>query len=136
MVSICLEYVEDSADMIYLYCSFEPNVISADVFYRINGVCVRKHNINNAPGNHPVYTTTVENQSTVIQILMDDLKAIKQLCDNYQKPMPTEIKVYYNVNNKSLDAKYKYDPVYSNDPVKTADDVFDEWFLEEEQLDK
>lgn len=42
--------------------------------------------------------------------------------------MPTEIKLIYDVKKNSLKAEYKYDLVYSNDPVKTADDIAMEWF--------
>ena len=33
MVSICLEYVENKADKIYIYASFEANVMTPDYFY-------------------------------------------------------------------------------------------------------
>ena len=42
--------------------------------------------------------------------------------------MPTEIKLIYDVKKNSLKAEYKYNLVYSNDPVKTADDIAMEWF--------
>ena len=32
MVSICMEYVEKRAERIYIYCSFEDNVISSVFF--------------------------------------------------------------------------------------------------------
>ena len=48
MVSICLEYVENKADKIYIYCSFEERVISCDFFYCINGKVGRKHRLNDA----------------------------------------------------------------------------------------
>lgn len=34
MVAICLEYVENQADAIYIYCSYEPDMYSFDVFYK------------------------------------------------------------------------------------------------------
>ena len=131
MVSICLEYVENYADMIYIYGSCEPNVLTADVFFKINGACMRKHQLNDAPGNHPEYTTTPENQKTVLEVLMGDLKGIQQVCEMYQKPMPTEMKLFYNVQTGAFDAEYKYEPVYSNDYEKTSSDIVDEWFAEE-----
>ncbi len=131
MVSICVEYVENYADMIYIYCSCEPNVMAADVFFKVNGTCVRKHQLNEAPGNHPEYTTTLENQQMVLEILMGDLKGIQQVCEKYQKPMPTEMKLFYNVQSGSFDAEYKYEPVFSDDSDKTSHDVVDEWFAAE-----
>ena len=36
MVEICLEYVEDRAEKIYIYCSFEGGVQSCNFFYKVN----------------------------------------------------------------------------------------------------
>lgn len=131
MVSICLEYCENCADMIYIYASCEEGVMSTNVFYRINGMCLHKHKLNDAPGEHPVYTTSADNQRTVSRIMMDDLQKIRELCDEEGKPLPAEMRLYYDVKKNSLDARYKYDPVWSNDPDKSWNDVFLEWFEEE-----
>lgn len=48
MVSICLEYVSNNADTIFIYCSFEEKVISSDFFFLINGKVVRKNKLNDA----------------------------------------------------------------------------------------
>ena len=42
MVEICLEYVEDRAEKIYIYCSFEGGVQSCNFFYKVNGKVVKK----------------------------------------------------------------------------------------------
>ena len=44
--------------------------------------------------------------------------------------MPTELKLIYDVKSGKLQAEYKYDLVYSDDEVKTADDIAEEWFDE------
>jgi hypothetical protein len=43
-----LEYVENHADDIYIYCSYEPAMYAFDVIYKINGHVVLKNNLNNA----------------------------------------------------------------------------------------
>lgn len=48
MVSICLEYVENKADKIYLYASFESNVMTPNYFYDIGGTILNKHKLNDA----------------------------------------------------------------------------------------
>ena len=131
MVDICLEYAENYTDMIYIYCSCEPDIMAADVFYRINGECLRKNKINDAPGEHPTYTTTAENQRTVIKVLMEDLDKIKALCEEHNRPMPTQMKLYFNGKTRAFDANYIYDIVCSNDSEKLPTDVFSEWFIEE-----
>lgn len=34
MISICLEYAEDRAEKIYIYCSYENGMISGDFFIK------------------------------------------------------------------------------------------------------
>ena len=131
MIDICLEYIEDYADMIYIYCSTERNTLSADFFYRINGKCIEKEKVNEAEGPHPHYTSDLDNIFKVIEILVEDLEKLKSVCGKYSKPVPTEIKLYYDVKKRSLDGKYKYEAVYSMYKDKLSDDVFEEWFNEE-----
>ncbi|WP_249872884.1 DUF600 domain-containing protein [Oceanobacillus saliphilus] len=132
MVAICLEYVESRAEKIFIYCSFEAKVISSDFFYCINGKVVRKHKLNDAI-NNPIdfqYDTSGERQSGVLNILNNNIKEMIKLCEEYNREMPSEIKLIYNVVNNSLKADYKYDIVFSNHPDKTADDISMEWFEE------
>lgn len=133
MVSICLEYVENKADIIYIYCSFEEGVISSDYFYCINNKVVRKHKLNDAItmdlGKFR-YDTSVARQKSVMYIINEDIEKLYKICNQYNNEMPTEIKLVYDVNKNSLKADYKYDLVYSNDPIKTADDIALEWFEE------
>lgn len=130
MVSICLEYVEDRAEKIYIYCSCEERIISSDFFYCIEGKIKERHKLNNDMNkcNNYIYDTSPERQDAVLEILIEDIKKMKSLCNEYKREMPTEIKLIYDVEKNSLKAEYKYDIVYSNDPVKTADDIAMEWF--------
>ncbi|MCR3757937.1 hypothetical protein KYB31_02855 [Clostridium felsineum] len=131
MVSICLEYAENKANKIYIYCSFEENMISSDFFYNINDKIVRKHKLNDAVNiemNRFRYDTSVERQKGVLNIINEDIEKIYRLCKEYKREMPTEIKLIYDVNKNSLTAEYKYDLIYSTDSIKTADDIAIEWF--------
>jgi hypothetical protein len=129
MVSICLEYVENRAEQIFIYCSFEEKVISSDFFYYINGEVVRKHKLNEAIDNYEFqYDTSIERQKGVMNIINENIEEMIKLCEEHNKDMPSEIKIIYNVHNNSLKAEYKYDLVYSNQADKTADEVSMEWF--------
>jgi hypothetical protein len=132
MVSICLEYVHDRAEVIYIYCSFEEKVISSDFFFLINGKLVRKHKLNDALNDSKgfQYDTSVDRQKGALNIINEDIERIYRLCNEYKRDMPTEIKMVYDVLKNSLTAEYKHELVYSNDPVKTADDISKEWFEE------
>ena len=64
----------------------------------------------------------------VMAILNEDMVALRKLCEEHQREMPTQIKLIYDVVANSLNADYRYDIIYSNDKNKMADDVLDEWY--------
>lgn len=136
MVAICLEYVENEAEDIYVYCSYEPEMYVFDVFYKINNQFVFKHNLNDAVdstsrGNKAlIYDTSEQRQDTVLNVGLENLEKIHEKCKEYRREMPTEIKLHYNVNKNSLKGKYRYDFVYSNDEELLPDDIFELWFEE------
>ncbi|UJW59598.1 DUF600 domain-containing protein [Bacillus sp. A116_S68] len=132
MVSICLEYVENRADEIYIYCSFEEKTISCDFFYCIDGKIVERNKLNDVIDSEEgfKYDTSGNRQTGVLKILNEDIKEMIKLCEEYNKEMPTEIKLIYNVVDNTLKADYRYDVVYSNHPEKLPHDVSMEWFEE------
>lgn len=137
MVDICLEYVENEAEDIYIYCSYEPEMYVFDVFFKINNQFVFKHNLNdaikstsNVDKKELKYDTSEERQEAVLDIGLENLEKIHEKCKEYDREMPTEIKLHYNVRQNSLNGKYKYDLVYSNDEELLPDDIVDLWFEE------
>jgi hypothetical protein len=133
MVSICLEYASDRADKIYIYCSHEGSSVFCNFFYRINGIMLRKHKLNDAILNSNdgfFYEIDEERQDKALEIINEDLDKIAELCKKFNRPMPTEMKLVYDVKKNSIVAKYKYDLIYSIIPNKTPDDVEKEWFDE------
>ncbi|TGA96139.1 DUF600 domain-containing protein [Sporolactobacillus shoreae] len=135
MVSICLEYVENKADDIYIYCSYEPKMYVFDVFYKINGKFVHKHQLNDATSGltgqkNIIYDVSRERQRNLLKIGNEDLKLIHKKCKEFNRAMPTEMKLHYNVKLNSLKGKYRYDLVYSNDEELLPDDIFDSWLEE------
>lgn len=137
MVAICLEYVENEAEDIYIYCSYEPEMYVFDVFFKINGQFVFKHNLNDAVNSTStigkkasVYDTSEQRQEAVLDIGLENLEKIHEKCKEYGREMPTEIKLHYNVKQNSLRGKYRYDLVYSNNEELLPDDIFESWFEE------
>ncbi|WP_291584021.1 hypothetical protein [Clostridium sp. UBA6640] len=129
MVSICLEYVENRAQKIFIYCSFEDGLISSDFFYKVDNFILERNNLNDIVNEgQEKYNVTIDRQIAVMDIINEDIEKIYKLCNKFKKDVPTEIKLIYDVEKNSLKAEYKYDLVYSNDPVKTADDIAMEWF--------
>lgn len=132
MLAICLENVEDRADMVYVYGSYESGIIVSTYFYKIHGMVVSRGKLNEALiPNEPPYDVSVERQKQVTKILMDDMKQLKAICEKHQKPMPTELKLTYDVGTNSLHADYQYENVYSNRRDKDAYDIAEEWMESE-----
>ncbi|WP_350302562.1 immunity protein YezG family protein [Peribacillus frigoritolerans] len=131
MISICMEYVEDRADKVYVHASCEEGIISSSFFYLINNKYLKSHKLNDALENgEERYDVSAERNFMVLDILNEDIGKIKALCKEYEKDMPTEMKLIYDVKSGNFKAEYKYDLVYTHDEIKTATHIFNEWFDE------
>lgn len=60
--------------------------------------------------------------------IQTDMVALRKLCEEHQREMPTQIKLIYDVAANSLNVDYSYDIIYSNHKNKMADDILEEWF--------
>ena len=131
MISICMEYVEDRADKVYVYASCEEGIISSGFFYLINNKYVECHKVNDALENGDErYDVSTERGFMVLDIINDNVEKIKVLCEEYERDLPTELKLIYDTKSGKLQAEYKYDLIYTNDDVKTAHHIANEWFEE------
>lgn len=131
MVSICMEYVGDRTDKVYIYASCEDDMISSSFFYLINNKYLESHKVNDALEDaDESYDVSTERQFMVLKIINDNIGKIEELCNEYEKDMPTEMKLIYDATSGKFQAEYKYDLVHTNDEIKSADDFADEWFEE------
>ena len=125
MVAVCLDFVGYKADKIYIYASAEGRVTSANHFYEIDGMVLRSGTLNKVSDE---YDISPRMQWWVLDELTECLDDIIKLCEEHDRPMPTEIKMIYNVKKNSLETKYQYEPVYSNHKTNTAGVMFDKWY--------
>ena len=129
MVDICLEYVEDRAEKIFIYCACEDNMMANIFFYQINGQIVWKHKLNDAlKSGEPKYDVSIERQKKVVNIINEDLKSLKEVCLKHHQKMPVQIKLVYDVLTHKLDADYQYEPILGKTPGLTIQDVAEEWY--------
>ncbi|MCL9660367.1 hypothetical protein [Paenibacillus hunanensis] len=88
-----------------------------------------KHQLNQALQNgQSLYDTSINRQKEVLKALNKNTEQIVKLCQEIHPTVMTEIKLINNVSTNQFKADYQYDLIYSNDPVKDADDVAEEWF--------
>ena len=132
MIDICMEYANDKADTIYIYCSSEKERILSSFFYVINGKAVRKHKLDDALSTEELkrysYQITDEKQKLTSNVMRDDIEKMQTLCKEHNKEMPTEIKIVYDVKENKMLANYKYKIVYKGKVLFY--EPFDEWFEE------
>lgn len=131
MVSICLEYVEDRANKVFIYASKEEGVVSSSFFYLINDQYLECHKVNDALKiGEEKYDVSTERIFKVLDILTENINKISKLCKEFERDMPTEMKIVYDVTSSKVQAKYNYELVYSDDELKTAQSIADQWFDE------
>ena len=126
-VELGLDYVPD-ADKIFLYGSCENNMYFFNEFFMIDGIVVRKHQVN-INGSRS-YDVSVTRQKALIKYSIEELMKMHELFKEYNREMPTEIKLIYDVKKGSLEGDYSYELKHSNTKDLTADDFFDKWFEE------
>lgn len=131
MISICMEYVENRADKVYVIASCEESVISSSFFFRIHNRYVECHKVNDAlEDSEKRYDVSSDRMFKVLDGLCEDIDRMKELCKEYHQDMPTQMKLIYDVGSGKLRAEYQYELVYTHDDMKTANHIADEWFEE------
>ena len=127
MVDICNEYSCEAADKIFIYVSYE-GLLNTDYFYSINGDIIERHKLNTS-GINADFDVSVDCQKQVLNILKEDVYKIKAVCDKYNQPMPTEMRLVYEPKTKKFTAEYKYEN-QTSDKISVFDN-YDAWFEEE-----
>ena len=129
MISLSLEYVENKAEIVYIYVVLEDGLVSFDVFYKIGGFISEKSDVNE-------YLSEKINDSDNIQFSLleygiEDAEKIEVLFKENSKELPTEIRLVYDVKNNSLKSNYIYDAMYEKNEDLSVSDVFEAWIQEE-----
>ena len=97
-------------------------------FYIINGRIIERHKLNDS-GLNADFDVSVDCQKQVLNILKDDTRKIKSVCDKYNQPMPTEMRLIYEPKTKNFRAEYKYEKQFTDD--MGLSDIVNAWFEEE-----
>ena len=129
MISLSLEYVENKAEIVYIYVVLEDGLVSFDVFYKIGGFISEKSDVNE-------YLSEKINDSDDIQFSLleygiEVAQKIEVLFEENSKEVPTEIRLVYDVKNNSLKSNYIYDAMYETNEDLSVSDVFETWIQEE-----
>ena len=136
MISIAMEYADyrEEVETLFVYASCEEGAQTCNYFFKVNGKIVRKSKINEVlhPGVQP-FDVSRQRQAMAGRIMMDDFRKIYELCEEYDREMPTEFRIVYNPKTNKVSTDYCYDLVRTKDPNnrKTGAERMDEWMAEE-----
>lgn len=120
LISLCLEVTEKKVNKVYVYCSNEKKSKMFNAFFDVNGE-IKTLNQLGVPNKLAFQ---------FLKIGTEDLEKVDVICKKYNMPIPTEMKLYYDVTSGKYDAKYKYEEVCSAQTGKNAGEVFLEWISE------
>ena len=128
MVSLALEYVQDQAEKVYIYCISEEALLSFDVFYKIKGVFVKLHRVNT------VLDTKVDTSKNMMVAVhrfgLEDIQTMLNICQEYGREHPTEMWLVYDVQKNRLESRYSYEGRYDKDEELLPSLEFEKWFEE------
>jgi hypothetical protein len=134
IVNVCLEYVEEQAERVYVYGACEDSVAAFDVFYEIGGLICRKEELGSVgDGTAFQHAANPNMQKELENIGKECMEDLEVLCREFYMQMPTELKLIYDVASNDIRGEYAYDLHWQAGPdgsVRGPEDIFTAWFEE------
>ena len=128
MISLAMEYVQNQAEKVYIYCISEEALLSFDVFYKINGIVTKMHAVNEIINKK---VDTSKNMMVAVQRFgLEDIQRLLDVCQEYNREHPTEMWLIYDAKKNSLDSRYSYEGRYDKDEELLPRLEFEKWFEE------
>ena len=120
LISLCLELTKGKVDKVFAYCSNEKKSKSFNAFFEVDGE-IKTLNL---------MGVSIQLVDQFLDIGIDDVMKLDTIGSKYNRPVPTELKLYYDVLTKKFQAEYKYEAVCGATTGKSAGEVFMEWVAE------
>ena len=128
MISLAMEYVQNQAEKIYIYCISEEALQSYKVFYKINGIVIEMDKVNE------VVTNKIDDSDNMAFALLEygteDIQKMINVFQEYDREHPTEMWLIYDAQKNSLDSRYSYEGRYDKDEELLPRLEFEKWFEE------
>ena len=118
-ISLCLEFVDNDADEIYVYIYRTETEKTFNAFFKKDNRVLSAGEIG-----------TDEQSDEFLMTGMRDIRKLVEVCDKYEHKCPNEFKLTYNTATKHFDAEYRYKEYTTKDKV-TAVNVFINWLNNE-----
>ena len=118
LVSLCLELTEGRADKLYLYGSIEAASLSFNAFVEAGGRVLTLQQMD----------LEGDRVWQFLRLGTGDLQKLRDICSRYSRPVPTELKLIYDVKTGRFASSYQYQPVLG--PDRGVPDVLQAWIEE------
>lgn len=119
-VTHCLDFV-DKIDMIYIFIYQGSEMQMFNAFFKLNNTIKTIADL-----------IPPSSLQTFFDIGIQNIENLLNICNQYRHRCPNEIKITYNVQNKSFDAQYSYQDYVVNNNID-PDEVIVNWIKEEKQ---
>ncbi len=120
LISLCLEVTQGKVDKVFAYGSNEKKSTMFNAFFEVNGEIKTLNMLG----------VSKELAFQFLGLGIEDLEKLDAIGAKYKRPVPTELKLYYDVRAKKFKSEYKYEEVCSARTGKSAGEVFNEWLAE------
>ena len=120
LILLCLEVTQGKVDKVFAYGSNEKKSTMFNAFFEVNGEIKTLNMLG----------VSKELAFQFFGLGIEDLEKLNAIGAKYNRPIPTELKLYYDVRAQKFKSKYKYEEVCSARTGKSAGEVFNEWLAE------
>lgn len=120
LIALCLEAVGNKADKVFAYASIEKKSQSFNAFFQI-GNEIKTLNL---------MGIDEDIETEFLDLGTNDLDKIRHVCEKYNMPIPTEMKMTYDIRTGKYDADYRYDEICSVETGISSYTVFINWMNE------
>ena len=128
MILLAMEYVQNQAEKVYIYCISEEALQSYKVFYKINGIVIEMDKVNEV-----VAKKVDDSDNMMFSVLRygnEDIQKLIDVCQEYNREHPTEMWLIYDAQKNSLESRYSYEGRYDKDEELLPSLEFEKWFEE------
>lgn len=121
----------EEVDAVYIIGLIESGYFYK-VFFEINGYLVKSHKVNEVSDTQ--YDISNEKAFGMLNKGNQILKNIEELFQNDGREAPRMFKLSYHPKTDKFNSDFSYDKTFTGHQIKTAQDIYEEWFIQIEEL--
>ena len=99
LIALCMEVTDGQVEKVYAYASIQKDSQMFNAFFEKSGKLVTLKQMGIMP----------DLAMQFLEVGTEDLDKIRELCIENEMPVPTEMKMYYDVKSNQYHADYRYE---------------------------